>query len=434
MARRNFLGPVSALVLLGCGYVAAACNGHVSLGSTGDTLGPVATSTAQAETVASSMITCASGSAHPNICCEAGESTATACGTWDEEPFRKCETGWTTYPDLTKCCDLKDPASCTTTSAGPSSGGATSAPSNPSSPTTGPSGGTTTPASPPAYGCGFACPPGWWSQAVALEQGASPTPACCTEESGSVLECVPQGPTEAFTTPACAGAVSGDASSTMGVAEDAGVASPPPPNAPGAEDAGGGVVYPEDDGCYYDDAGTGYDPGYDGGAASLCGVCPTGWSANDPLQPELCCQTNPDGTFCFSQATGSATTTDGGTSGVNGAGSSSSNGGSGSTNSGGTVTVDASVGDNGASWANGSAPTTDGGIAAPSCYGSASACSCEETVGGHSYTLDCYAGTAVSCTCAIDGKATNAVPTVDSCEDSTAVVATFTAASGCTFP
>jgi len=251
-----------------------------------------------------------------------------------------------------------------------------------------------------------------------------------------VLECVPQGPTEVFTTPACSGtAVPEDAGATIGVFddagafEDAGVATPPSP----PEDAGS--TYPVDASCYYDDAGTGYDPGYDGGSASLCGVCPTGWSANDPIQPELCCQTNSDGTFCFSQATGSATTTDGGSSGVNGSGSSSSsNGGSGSSNSGGTVTVDASVGDNGASWTNGSGPTPDGGISAPSCYGSASACSCEQTVGGHSYTLDCYAGTAVSCTCSIDGKATNAVPTVDSCEDSNAVVATFTASSGCAFP
>ena len=53
---------------------------------------------------------------------------------------------------------------------------------------------------------------------------------------------------------------------------------------------------------------------------------------------------------------------------------------------------------------------------------------------GHTYALDCYlnASAAVACTCTIDGTATSAQPSVDSCEDETGVGGAFS--SGCGFP
>jgi hypothetical protein len=425
MARTNFLAPLSLLGFAGIIPLAIACNGHVvSMGSTGNTLSSVAPTKAQTSVEPTSPVTCATGWAHPNICCESSANTPTSCGAWDDNPFQKCESGWTTYPNQTSCCQLSNPSSCVSTPAATGPSTSTSGPSGSSSG----SSSSTPPTPPPAYGCGFACPPGWWSQAIASSTNGPTAPGCCMVEASGALTCTLQGEQE-ISTPACAGTT---------------VPTPSEDGGPVLDDDGG--YYAEDAGTSYDDAGTSYDdasttyegcddagssywPGYDGGATSLCYACPAGWAASDPLQPELCCQTLPDGvtTLCFSQATGWASST--GSSGT-----SNSSGSSGSTSP--PIEVDASIGSNptGASWATSGANAPDGGPSGPSCTGSSSTASCDETVNGHTYALDCYAGTqgAVTCTCTVDGTATSATPSVDSCEDENAVEAAFS--TGCSFP
>jgi len=211
--------------------------------------------------------------------------------------------------------------------------------------------------------------------------------------------------------------------SSGGTATDAGIAPTPGSIVDGGsaptEDAGvlpGGWIS-DDGGCgYEEDAGSW--SGYDGGAASLCSPCPAGWEPPAAGgQPELCCQSAPGGgQLCFSQATGSA---------------------SGEAEDGGSAPPITGVSTPGnAGWGTAGASTDDGGSAGPSCSGSSSSCSCESSANGHSYALDCYASSsgAITCSCTIDGVATSSTPSVDSCNDSTAVENAFSQASGCGFP
>jgi hypothetical protein len=456
--RTSFLGSLSALAVAGIVPIVVACNGHIGLGNT-DSLQPVSTTSAVAEINGTGgkngAIACAAGWAHPNVCCSAGPDVASACGAWEENPFRACASGSTTYPNLLSCCELSDPTKCVDTS---------------------PSGVSLPPTPPPAYGCGFACPPGWWAESggavpvssVSSGGGASSGgstsggtlngsgsssggssgggiggevgPQCCTTV-GTATECVAQGygAVPVSEPIACAGTVGyggGSSGSSSGgtIALDAGVANPVDAATPPPEDAG--IPLPTDDagtlpGGWFDDGGCGvpedagspYPPGYDGGTASLCGACPPGWSATDPDQPELCCQAiSGSVTLCFSQASGPATSIGGG-------------------EDGGSSVAPTPVGSTGPStgssgWGSGSASSPDGGVGGPSCSGSDSSCSCEETLNGHNYALDCFATSSgsISCSCTIDGTATGAAPTVDSCQDSTAVPNAFSASTGCNFP
>jgi hypothetical protein len=317
MIRTNFLGPLSALIVIGLGM---ACNGKVvSLGDTGDTQQPVSTAQAAAEasgttpTGVSGAISCPSGWAHPNVCCSAGPALATTCGAWEDNPFRSCDGSTTTYPDLLDCCELANPANCTSSTP----------------PSIGPTPIPTPPSTPPVYGCGYACPPGWWSQpAGGITPGGVEGPMCCTSFGAGDTECVAQG-TGTLPEPvgvSCVNASSPPGYPTYPYGEDGGPVLLDDGGYPiyddaaiyedaGYEDAGSeeaGTTWPDDAGCgYEEDAGITLPPGYDGGVASLCPVCPQGWS-QDQVQPELCCQNFPGGlTLCFSQAIGSATVVNG---------------------------------------------------------------------------------------------------------------------------
>jgi hypothetical protein len=422
-ARTSFFGSLSALLIVGVIPIGVACNAHVvSLGDTGDTLQPVtatAAASAVTATIGSGAVTCPSGFAHPNICCSAGPDVASACGEWEDNKFRACASGSTTYPNMLSCCQLSDPSNCID-----------STPPNVSPP----------PSPPPVYACGFACPPGWWAEAGGINPGYGETgPQCCTNY-GTGTECVSQG--EGSVEPVstvCAGTVSvgpnGSGSSSGGSTgiTDAAVPTPGPiaidaGPAP-TEDAGtlpGGWI--DDGGCYGEDAGSPYPPGYDGGTASLCGVCPPNWAPPVNGQPELCCQSFPGGlTLCFSQAVGSATPIDEGEDGGSSVVSVPPTSGGSSSGSSGSGT---------SGWGTAPASSPDGSVGGPSCTGSSSSCSCDETLNGHSYALDCYVASsgAVTCSCSLDGITTSSVPSVDSCQDETAVTNAFSASTGCGFP
>ena len=424
MDRTNFLRPLTSAFLLAVVPAFAACNGRViSLGNTGDTLQPV---TGGAAVVAQTPVSCPSGWAHPNVCCTASPSSTPSCGAWEENPFRACEPGATTYPDPLSCCSLSDPKKCT------------DAPS--STPVTTPP--------PPPYGCGYACPPGWWAQAAGAITPEGPEGAmCCMTTPSGGTECVAQagaggvlssppsgsssGSSSGSPSTGTCGYAGGGSSSGGGtngggpIAIDAG---PPPgpadasaPPIDGGSDDGGIVPVPpadagvgviDDGGCTLDDAGSPYPIGYDGGPASLCGACPTGWT-EDTVQPELCCQDASDGTrLCFSQASGSATST--------------------GNPSGGST----SPGQPSSGWGSGGGSSADGGASGPSCSGSDNSCGCSNTVNGHAYALSCTreSNGAITCTCDVDGSPTGSVPSVASCQDSNAVQGAYTASSGCGFP
>jgi len=400
MNRTRFL--LTSLLMASAIPLGAACNAKVvSLGRT-DTL-----ASKDIATVTGTPTACAAGWAHPNVCCTAGPNEAASCGAWEENPFRACDQGSTTYPDPLSCCSLADPSQCEDT------GGANQSDADVD-------GGVSTP---PSYGCGYACPPGWWSNGTG--------PGCCTQAPGGSIEC--EAP--AYPEPVDAGTVigvggstgsnsggttnSGGSGGTPGYDPDAGVLGSP---------TDGGVITTPAPGP--DPLGPtnppapGNPPVYDGGSGSLCGACPTDWSQN-PDQPELCCQTFPDGTTaCFSQATGPI--------GVGGGGYPD----------GGVIVsppgmpVDAGVpvpddAPSGAGWATASAP----GSNAPECNGSDSLCQCTQTVNGHSYALYCGVGDsgAIECSCFVDQTISGGT-SIGTCGAPTDIEAAFTATSGCGFP
>jgi hypothetical protein len=396
MTRTNLLRPATAAFLFALVPVSVACNGHVvNIGNTGDTLQPVTGGTASVGQTPSS---CPAGWAHPNICCNATAGKDPSCGAWEENPFRACGSGMATYPDPLSCCSLSDPKTCS---------------DNP------PSGPTPPPTPPPVWGCGYVCPPGWYSQgpgvccevttsgdgvcnATAGVNGSGPstTPSCGVVYPGNpgTSGGGGGGPVEADA------AVPDDASAaTDGGIPD--VSAPPPP----VEDASVG--------CPPVDADAGY-PDYDGGPASLCGACPTGWTP-DSLQPEVCCEDLSDGTrLCFSQAVGSVTSV-GGSSGSNG---------------GGVSTPPSGTPSGGPSWGGGGGSAD--GATGPTCSGSNTMCSCENTANGHTYALDCVVqsdGT-VACSCSEDGASGGLkAGLVTSCQDANQVTSAYGAA-GCGFP
>jgi hypothetical protein len=419
MARTNIFRSLgTGALLLGLASLGAACNGRViSLGNTGDTLQPLTGGTVKA---AAAPVSCPAGWAHPNICCTASASAAPACGAWEENPFHACVAGATTYPDPLSCCSLSDPKNCV---------------DSPSVPV------TTAP--PPPWGCGYACPPGWWE-----ESAGSAGPTCCEATAGGAPACVAISggptlapPTECGTSGSSSGVV-GSSSGASGSSSGASGSSSGGTNGAGSGSSGGGTngagsgsssggtfvddagpSQPDDAGIgvpVVDDAGCGETApvytGYDGGTASLCSACPAGWT-QDAVQPELCCQAESDGTrLCFSQATGSATSVNGGT-----------------TEPG---PPDASTPPpSGGGWGSGGGVGPEGGPGV-SCSGSDYTCACNDSVGGHAYKLDCsaaQAGGPATCTCLVEGVSVGTA-SVTSCQDSSAVPNAFSASSGCGFP
>jgi hypothetical protein len=399
MTRTNLLRPATAAFLFALVPVSVACNGRVSLGNTGDTLQAVSGGTAS---VAQAPSSCPAGWAHPNICCNATAGKDPSCGAWEENPFRACESGMATYPDPLSCCSLSDPKTCS---------------DNP--PSSGP-----VPPPPPVWGCGYVCPPGWYSSGPgACCEVTSTGPGVCNATAGVNGSGASSTPSCGIAYPGNPGSGSGSGGGGGPVEVDAGVAG----DASLATD--GGVPDPIDAsapppiedasvGCPPVDAGTGY-PGYDGGPASLCGACPPGWTP-DSVQPEVCCEELSDGTrLCFSQAVGSVTP------GIGGSGSGGSTG-----NNGGGVSTPPS----GPSWGGGEGSAD--GATGPTCSGSSSMCSCENTANGHTYALDCVAqsdGTVV-CSCSEDSGSTGLKPgLVTSCLDANQVTNAYGAA-GCGFP
>jgi hypothetical protein len=414
--------------------VLAACGGKaISLG-TSDKMNSVASSVLDKVT-AGNAISCPSGWVHPNICCS--DDSAASCGSWASNPLRACSAGDTTYPDLLQCCSLSDPNPSHCTSAPPDAG--------------------TVASPPPAFGCGFACPPGWWTQGAGITPGGPESAACCTLD-GTNTVCVAQSATEtvSLSPPStCTAPVTGavDASVTDGgpaPSSDGGVVGPTDaavPDDASFEDGGypsedGGAPYddggpfedardPDDDGgsvvCTGPDDDAGY-PGYDGGAASLCAPCPAGWTVSNS-QPEVCCTTLPNGVGeCFSQGTGSAygIGMDGGTIDA------------GAVTDGGTIVEDDAgpiVEDAAAATGVSTTPNwTSTGSAGQSCSGSDGMCSCEQATGGHTYAIDCYTATngAVLCSCSVDGTSSGTT-NIASCAVPSNVMNAFSATSGCGF-
>jgi hypothetical protein len=62
--------------------------------------------------VLSTVSQCATGYAHPNICCEPGPGISPGCQETAGAPFTPCATGWLTFPDTTTCCAVDTPSDC----------------------------------------------------------------------------------------------------------------------------------------------------------------------------------------------------------------------------------------------------------------------------------------------------------------------------------
>lgn len=60
-----------------------------------------------------SVVACASGYAHPNVCCQAGPTEATVCTEVPSDPFSACDPHLAlTFPDPRNCCPLDGEGSC----------------------------------------------------------------------------------------------------------------------------------------------------------------------------------------------------------------------------------------------------------------------------------------------------------------------------------
>lgn len=226
----------------------AACSGKVSNGSVRSTSQPVSLGD-----ISGTATPCGAGSAHPNVCCEAGPNQASACVAYPNAPFTQCADGSTTYPDPRTCCPLDGHGACAAPppqtlplgDAGPGSGGA----------------------------CVYPCPVGWYSP----DPNAGPGPAGSSGSSGGNGGLV--GVTCCETNPDGSGQCMGGGSAGSGCAcacpscdSDGSCPPCPPCNCPAQP--------PQTPSC---------DP------------CPPGWQTpqGDPL---LCCSTAADGTIsCFSQ-------------------------------------------------------------------------------------------------------------------------------------
>jgi hypothetical protein len=165
-------------------FAGAACSsGKVSLGDDGTGLRNVA-----ADEVVVAIRACATGAAHPNVCC-----SGDPCTTHDLAPFAPCRAGETSYPDGQRCCDLESPSSCTACDPTVESCGTSNS-------------GLGAPPPPVTSVLGTACehcPPGF--------TGTSLTQTGCCKSSGSSSFCEGAGtclgdgcPTIATCTPTCA--------------------------------------------------------------------------------------------------------------------------------------------------------------------------------------------------------------------------------------
>jgi len=412
LSRTNFLPRILVIALVGSVPVVTACGARVvPLGSTGDSSDKLSTlDTSSVAAQAQNVTACPAGFAHPNICCEATAGDDPTCGDWENDPFRACDPGWSTYPNALSCCSLSNPTDCIDT---PEDAGITTSP-------------------PPAYGCGFLCPPGWYAPGNTITP-AGTTVSCCQTQANGITACTGVSSVEPVNTCFSNGGListSGGVPSG-GVAEDGGVfvtdASVPTSDG-GVFDGGvfdggvidGGVIDPYDAGypigeC---DAGDPYPPGFDGGIASLCEACPTGWTpdVNDPV---LCCRVAASGVSeCFSQATG--------TPGDFG-------------DDGGVSTEPTTTEDAGVVGISDPVPTEDAG--APTggqfCSASGSSCSCQNDTNGHAYVLDCSVDSSgkTTCFCEEDGTVTSQFsPATATCSDLSALGSVFSASTGCGYP
>jgi len=213
----------------------SACSGHdLSIGSNGATPQAV-----EVTAVSGTVVACAPGYAHPNVCCVAGPTASASCEVYPTEPFQQCKTGAQTLPDPWTCCPID-----------PSTGACVAPPPDDGGTAVGVGAGS---------GCTYACQAGFYQSAATCcaggDQGTtcapSPIAAACANES--VCNCpaiiaLPDGGEPANScvcppTPVCA--------------------TPPPPQ---------------------------------------CAPCPTGWQVPDG-EPGLCCKEQPSGVIdCFSQA------------------------------------------------------------------------------------------------------------------------------------
>jgi hypothetical protein len=375
--------------LAACAFVplAVACGGQVSLGTNRTALSLV-----DPKLVSGSVPACNAGAAHPNVCCDVGEGKDGTCGVYPEAPFQRCDTGWIAYPDPRSCCDLDDPSKC-------------SAP----------------PSTPPSSGgsCTYACEPGWYPIPNGCCKSTSSSSGECygwatdggTPDAGIVdanvwydadvaLACGPYNLDGGITCSTaavinnhcyqigCGPAFNGGCSCSV---DDHPTTNQPSPSnvcdqtafeqawtsvcnfpaVPAFPDSGAPVV----------DSGTGaVEP------VTCTIACPSGWQVPSG-EPDLCCRDVGGDIQCFSQATGPQ------------------GGGSSGGADGGPVEVDGGGLPDG--WFGGdSGQVPDGGAdaSAVSCSENTNGdCSCQATVGGHNFELQC-SDSAQVCTCIFDGN------------------------------
>jgi hypothetical protein len=145
---RPILHTLAATAIIG--LLVEACGGKtVTLGTNSV---QSATELVVAPNDVSSMPTtqCASGAAHPNVCCKADQNTPASCRGYPDGPFHPCDPDRTLYPDPRRCCDLNDPTKC---GAPPAS-----------------------PPPPPPGQCVYGCPIGWY----AVEPITTTSGGCCS--------------------------------------------------------------------------------------------------------------------------------------------------------------------------------------------------------------------------------------------------------------
>jgi len=230
------LGSIGASTVL-----IAACSGKVHNGTVSSTSQPVSIGD-----VSGTASLCPGGSAHPNVCCDAGPSQAASCVVYPNAPFTQCAGGMTTYPDPRACCPLDGNGQCASPppQSFPSDAGA------------GPGGS-----------CVYPCPVGWYSppdsSGSSSSGGGSGGVTCCQASSDGSGFCMGSGgSTGGGCTCACPAC---DADGSCPPCPPCNCPPPPPPPTPS------------------------------------CDACPPGWQTPQG-EPLLCCTEGPDGTIaCFSQ-------------------------------------------------------------------------------------------------------------------------------------
>lgn len=240
-----------------------ACGGTVSNGAVGSTSEPVSVGA-----VSGPVTACASGNAHPNVCCESGPGQAAACIVYPDAPFTPCASGSTTYPDPRSCCPIDG------------SGGCAPPPPPPPNDAGAGSGGT----------CGYTCPVGWYSPPAQPGSGA-PTGTGTGTGNGS-------GGSTGSGTGTGSGGSGGSSGGGCCQVDSSGAE-----NCSGSSGTGPSCVCncpacdPEGGACPPCACNCPPEPP----PPPTCDACPPGWQTPDG-EPLLCCETAPDGTInCFSQ-------------------------------------------------------------------------------------------------------------------------------------